>query len=233
MANETATATQTQSEAKPSTEAPATLLTSVSDEPGKQTQTAETQTPPANEKPAEGSEAPAPESKPATEVAKPATGAPEKYEDFKAPEGMQFDPEVITSFSAAAKEANLTQDAAQKLVEKMAPALAQRQLDQVKAIHAEWTEQSKTDAEFGGDKFQENLAIAKKAINAFDPLPEGQKTTPLRTLLDMTGIGNHPEFLRLLIHAGKAISGDTYVGGQQRTITPAATDLLYDKTPKS
>lgn len=233
--NETAQATQPTSEAKPSTEAPATTLATAGGEAGKQTQPTETQKPQATEKPAEGSEKPA-ESKPdgQQQQQQPAAGAPEKYEDFKAPEGMQFDTDVITSFSTAAKKANLSQDAAQTLLAEMAPALAQRQLEQVKAIHTEWTEQSKSDKEFGGEKLKENLATAKKALDAFDPIPEGAKTTTLRKLLDTTGLGNHPEVLRLLFRAGKAVSEDGFVGGRppatEKPKDPAS--VLYDKSPK-
>ena len=39
-------------------------------------------------------------------------GAPEKYE-FKAPEGRNFDNEVINTFSEVAKELNLSQESAQ------------------------------------------------------------------------------------------------------------------------
>ena len=50
-------------------------------------------------------------------------GAPESYE-FKAPEGTQFDDAVIGAFSEVAKELNLPQDQAQKVLDKMAPVIA-------------------------------------------------------------------------------------------------------------
>jgi hypothetical protein len=90
---------------------------------------------------------------------------PEKYE-FKAPEGTEFDPKVIETYSGAAKQAGLSQETAQKLIETMAPALAARQAEQIEAIHTGWTEASKTDKEFGGDKFQENLGVARKGLEA-------------------------------------------------------------------
>ncbi len=51
---------------------------------------------------------------------KKADGAPEKYE-FKAPDGREYDAEVLNNFSEVAKDLNLSQDAAQKLLDKMAP----------------------------------------------------------------------------------------------------------------
>ncbi len=63
---------------------------------------------------------PATESKAAdnvTETKAETPKAPEKYE-FKAPEGREFDSEVVKNFSEVARELNLTQDAAQKILAK-------------------------------------------------------------------------------------------------------------------
>ena len=132
-------------------------------------------------------------------------GAPEKYE-WAAPEGVTLDESVMGSLSEVAKELNLSQDAAQKLVDKMAPAMAQRQAAQVQAMQAEWRESSSGDAEFGGAKLAENMAVAKKALDAF-------ATPEFRQLLEQTGMGNHPEVIRTFYRAGKAISEDGLVSG--------------------
>jgi hypothetical protein len=166
--------------------------------------------------------------KPATEE-KPADtkpeGAPEKYE-FTAPEGKEYDAAVLDTFSEAAKEANLTQDAAQKLLEKVAPALAGRHQEQVDAIRNQWVVDSKADKEFGGDKLQENLGIAKKALDTFGS-PE------FSALLKDSGMGNHPELIRTMYRIGKAISEDSFVSGQpnnKANLNPAT--VLYDNTKK-
>src|SRR5215469_13319641 len=54
---------------------------------------------------------------PKPEPPKPAEGAPEKYSDFKVPEGYQLDPEVNTKASDLFKSMGLSQDSAQKLVD--------------------------------------------------------------------------------------------------------------------
>jgi hypothetical protein len=131
-------------------------------------------------------------------------GAPEKYE-FQAPEGKEFDAEVIGQFSDIAKELNLSQEAAQKLVETMGPKIAERQMAQVEMVRNEWAQQAQADKEFGGDKLQENLAVAKKALDSFGS-PE------LRALLNESGLGNNPEVIRFMYRAGKAISEDSFVG---------------------
>lgn len=131
-------------------------------------------------------------------------GASEKYE-FKPPEGKEFDAELITAFSDVAKELNLTQEAAQKVLDKMAPAMEQRQVQALETMKQSWAEASTNDQEFGGEKLAENLSVAKKALDQF-----GSKE--LRTLLNESGLGNHPEIIRFMFKAGKAISEDKYVG---------------------
>lgn len=135
----------------------------------------------------------------------PAKGAPEVYE-FKAPEGQTFDPEVMNSFSEIAKELNLPQDAAQKMVDKVAPKILERQMQALENVRNEWAESARTDKEFGGDKLNDNLVVAKKALDSFG-------TPELRKLLNESGLGNHPEMIRLMYRAGKAISEDRFVGG--------------------
>lgn len=136
-------------------------------------------------------------------------GAPEKYE-FKAPEGRQFDAEVITSFSEVAKELNLSQEAAQKVLDRVAPKMAERQAAQLEAFRSQWTEASKADKEFGGEKLTENLTVARRALDSFG-------TPELRTLLNESGLGNHPELVRFMFRAGQSISEDRYVGSSTGT----------------
>lgn len=49
-----------------------------------------------------------------------AVGAPEKYE-FKPPEGKNFDNEIITTYSQVARELNLSQASAQKMLDTLGP----------------------------------------------------------------------------------------------------------------
>lgn len=132
-------------------------------------------------------------------------GAPESYA-FKAPEGVSFDDGVIGAFSEVAKELNLPQDAAQKVLDKMAPVIQARQMEQFEAARNQWAEATKADKEFGGEKLDENLATAKKALDTFG-------TPEFRALLNESGLGNHPEVIRVFYRAGKAISEDRFVTG--------------------
>lgn len=131
--------------------------------------------------------------------------APEKYE-FKAPEGVQLDSTTMEKFSEVAKELDMPQEAAQKILETMGPIMAQRQAEMIETVKTDWGNQSKADKEFGGEKLTENLAVAEKALKAFG-------TPELRTLLNQSGLGNHPEIIRAFYRAGKSISVDSFVPG--------------------
>jgi hypothetical protein len=161
---------------------------------------------------------------------KPA-GAPEAYEAFKMPEGYALDEQLLGEFTPVLKELNLSQEAAQKvmdfapkLIEKTVAETQAAVLDQVGlADHATWAASAKADKEFGGEQFAANLATAKKAIDAFG-------TPELRDVLRKTGLGNHPEVLRAFYRAGKAISEDSFVPGGKTTTTESTATRFYDKS---
>ena len=145
---------------------------------------------------------------------------PEKY-DFKLPDDVTVDPAGLEAFSEFAKEAGLSQEAAQGLISKLAPAMQARQAEVVQQLRTSWGDASKADKEFGGEKLSENLAVAKKAMDTFG-------TPELRTLLNETGLGNHPEIIRAFVRAGKAISEDRFVpstGGAAGANRDAAKSL--------
>lgn len=140
---------------------------------------------------------------------KPA-GAPEQYEDFKAPDGVKLDTDAAGEFKSLAKELNLSQEQAQKVADQGAKLMQKwqaQQAQQMSETAAKWATDSQTDKEFGGDKLQENLAVAKKALDTFG-------SPQLKTLLNESGLGNHPEVIRMLFKAGTAISEDRMVGGK-------------------
>lgn len=147
-------------------------------------------------------------------------GAPEKYE-FATPEGMQFDDAVVGAFGEVAKDLNLSQEAAQKILDKVGPVMAAQQNEALQAASTEWAEASKTDKEFGGDKLNENLAVAKKAMDQFAS-PE------LRALLNESALGNNPEVIRMFYRVGKAISEDGFVvGGNAKNSEQTTAQRLY------
>ena len=158
--------------------------------------------------PAAGTTATAPTDATSTPDTKPTEPVvPEAYE-LKMPEGVELDQAATTEFTAIAKELKLDQAAAQKLAD-IGAKMAQRQADAHAQLVETWTEQVKTDKEIGGDKLAENLGVARKAIDTFGS-PE------LKALLNSTGLGNHPEVVKLAFKVGKAISEDGFVSGSPK-----------------
>jgi hypothetical protein len=133
-------------------------------------------------------------------------GAPDAY-DFKAPEGIDVDGGVFEKFSEVAKGLNLSQDKAQSVIDTMTPIIAARQKARLEAAVVQWEADARADAEYGGAKLDENLALANKALNAF-------ATPALHALLKESGLSNHPEIVRLFYRAGKAIGEDGFVAGR-------------------
>jgi len=137
-------------------------------------------------------------------------GAPDKYEFnaqvADAPD--ELDPEVLTAFGEVAKELNLPQDSAQKVLDKVAPVIQARQAKVVEEAKIGWANDAKSDEEFGGENLNANLEIAKSSLKAFG-------TDALTNLLQESGLGNHPEVIRFMYRAGKAISEDAYVGNSE------------------
>ena len=137
-------------------------------------------------------------------------GAPENYEfNSKVADAPQeLDSEVLTAFGDVAKELNLPQEDAQKVLDKVAPVIQERQAKMLEQVRADWASESQSDEEFGGEALNENLNVAKQALDAFG-------TDAFKSLLQETGFGNHPEIIRFMYRAGKAISEDSYVGNSQ------------------
>ena len=150
-------------------------------------------------------------------------GAPEHYA-FRQVDGVRLSDEVMGKFSEAAKALNLPQAAAQHMLDEVAPVIARQQHAAVHALNAEWVSQVKADKELGGDKLQQNLAIARRARDAFG-------TDGLRTLLKESPLGNHPEMIRFFVRAGQAISEDTFVSGGAKPSSGGkdAASVLYGK----
>lgn len=159
-------------------------------------------------------------------------GAPEAYEDFTVEEGAVPDPATVDSFKALAKDLNLSQENAQKVYDlgvAMSKQWAEQQTAVLQQAKTEWADLTKSDTEIGGDKFDANLAVAKRGIEQFG-------TPELRTLLDESGLGNHPEVVRFFYRAGKAIGDDNFVPSG-RTAPPSGSSearhasTLYPNQP--
>jgi len=145
-------------------------------------------------------------------------GAPDTY-DLKTPEGFEVNPEIKGEFETTAKEIGLSQEGASKLVELQGKLYA-RQAEAVATQITEWGKQVKGDKELGGNDHDAKMGKAIAFRDAFF-------TPEVKTLLDKTGLGNHPEIVRGFYRAGEAMGeAITHKGGASTGKQDAAT-ILY------
>jgi len=151
-----------------------------------------------------------------SEQAKPSEEAQPKAESEKPseieykltpPEGVTLDPEAESEIISVAKELGLKNEGAQKLLDQrlgLVSKIKQELSDSVEAQKNAWKEQLLADKEIGGDNLQKNLAFVAKARDQF-------ASKELVSFLDQTGLGGHPELVKLLYKVGKSISEDAVI----------------------
>jgi hypothetical protein len=141
-------------------------------------------------------------------------GAPEKYQPFTVPEGVTLSEESVTELTGIAKELNLDQAQAQKVADLLAKTeekYGEKQaIERLNEKGREWEQLVKSDKTLGGKKLDENLAVAKKAVDAF-------ATPALRKMMEETRFGNHPEVVRLFHKVGQAMSEDKVLIGVRQS----------------
>lgn len=156
---------------------------------------------PAGESLLTGEEAPA---EPAQEAV-----VPEAYE-IAPGEGYEVTPEIMEVVSPLFKKYNLTQEGAQELanahmdiMKKQSEAAEKFRTDMIQG----WVKEIKNDPEFGGSKFNENMAMARRGLRAISPSGEGK--TALTELLEASGMGNHPEIIKAFARVGRMVKEDS------------------------
>lgn len=136
---------------------------------------------------------------------------PESYGDFDTG-GLPVDQAQADAFKALAAKVGLSKEAAQQLVSFRAEQIKAESAAR-EAMAAEWVNTAKTDKEYGGANFTKSLAIADRGLAQFG-------TPELRTLLEQTGLGNHPEMVRFAYRAGLTVTEPGPVGAT----APAGAD---------
>lgn len=164
-------------------------------------------------------------------------GAPGEYTDFAFPEGFQVEETKLTEFKSFAKELNLSQENAQKLIDfdmQRQKAAQESMMQGYQNQLAQWKDATMSDAEMREGGLDANLTASQKAVEVF-------ATDELRALLNPyhpeknpngMGLGNHPEVVRLFKRIGKAISEDSVVlpsGNDTGNEPRNREDVLYGK----
>lgn len=159
---------------------------------------------------------------------KAANSAPETYADFTLPEGFEMDADTLGAFKGLAKELNISQASAQKLID-MQTALSTKQAEAYQAAvvkqSQDWISAIKNDPELGGANLEKSAANALKVIQAF-----GDES--LTTLLNESGLGNHPALFKFCHRLSAAISEDKFVipGNQAASGRKSNEEVFYGKS---
>lgn len=135
---------------------------------------------------------------------KPLHGAPEAYEAFEVPEGVKPDEASLTRFHDLARELNLSQAGAQKLVDmqlqymgQMAEQQRQAWADQME----QWVDEVKKDPVVGGVKYKHAMADCRAVLSKFGG-PE------LGATLKQYGFDNYLPMVKFITAVAKATGVD-------------------------
>lgn len=162
-------------------------------------------------------------------------GAPEKYEVFKAPEGYEFTADGLTEVNGVFKELNLSQEQGQRLMDMY----GKNMLDAAEAPYnlyldtrKTWREEIASDPIIGSGHQAEVKADIGRAIATLPP----EVGAAFRKAMDVTGVGDHPDFVRgfnifaKAINEGKPVKGaNPSPLGQDRPNqqAPTAAQAIY------
>jgi len=140
--------------------------------------------------------------------------------EFTLPDGFTANEELTGDLKALAKENGLSKEAAQKFAD-LGVKMQQQQADQWQAQVDQWAEDVKADKDIGGEKFEQNISLAKQALDKFG----GQD---LKDLLQSTGFGNHPAIVKAFYNIGKSVSNDVLVvsNGSSKETKDAASVMF-------
>lgn len=161
---------------------------------------------------------------------------PEAYE-LTFSEGVTADAATIEEATPLLKELNLSNEQAQKFVPiieahtERAIKARDAQIDQfITEQRKGWLDAAKSDEQIGGKNWDATIVDAAKALDRFGAV----KGSEFRGLLDQTGLGNHPEMIRMFAAIGKAISEDTDFPRASGANAPAQSreEILYPSMTK-
>ena len=154
---------------------------------------------------------------------------PEKY-DLKLADGSLLDPASIEMIATFAKEQGLSNEAAQAILDREHEAITSfntTQENQFNERKSQWVETLKADKELGGDNFKKTAILSNRVI-------EQHASPEFKQLLASSGLGNHPELVRVFSRVAKELGyADSFVtGGGNPSDQKSLSDRLYDKTAK-
>lgn len=151
--------------------------------------------------------------------------------EFKFADGAVVPDEAKTAAEAFAKQHNLPPEAAadlSKLMSDSSLAWPAKHQEELQTLFTGWANEAKADPEIGGEHFEANVALANKAVGMFG----NEKFTKL---LADTGLGLHPEMVRVFHKIGKLISEDSVAGAINglEHAQKSAAQIMYPNQPST
>lgn len=134
----------------------------------------------------------------------------EEAYDLQLPEKSVLTKTDLERIVADAKARGLSKEEAQKLVERDSTTLMSyvaQQEEKYKLAQTQWLEATKSDKELGGENLQRTADSAKRVLDRFG-------SQELKDALNETGLGNHPELIRVFARIGKLMANDSFVVAQ-------------------
>jgi hypothetical protein len=168
---------------------------------------------------------------------------PETYElkPFKIGEGddaaeVQIDAALLEEATPLFKEAGLTQQQLDKLAPvalKLEEKFMERQQEAFAAVKTDWAKATKDDPEIGGKNMKATIDNVAKALDFLGHPSvkdkDGNETDPFRQLVNHTGVGNHPEFVRAFAKIGALASEDGALprGDKGAAVQKSREEILF------
>lgn len=146
--------------------------------------------------------------------------------EIKKPDGSLLDAALAEKIVSFSKENKLSNAQAQAIYDRenaAVTAFATDQENQYNERKSQWVDAVKNDKEIGGDNFKTNITNSSNLLKKFAS-PEFIKT------LDDTGLGNHPELIRIFSRIAKTMQPDSFVNGSAIQQGKSTAEVLYDKT---
>lgn len=150
--------------------------------------------------------------------------APEVIYDLKLPDGSLLNDGLVEKFKAYAKENKFSKDQAQAFLNRENQVIADWEAAKKENLAKQadiWINDVKADKEIGGDKFNENVELAKRVVHRY-------ASKNLIDSLNNTGLGNHPELIRVFAKIGKEMGEDKLVlGGSAQKKPPKSIEEVF------
>lgn len=146
--------------------------------------------------------------------------APEGFEDFQ----EEFD--AFASHMDPWLKANPNATPREILLEagrRQAELVSQQSTQASEAFNAQlqsWENEAKADAEIGGENYDANVAVARKAIETFG-------NDAFKQVLNESGMGNHPEVIRFAMKAGAALKEAPVLRGDGAAPAKSFAEKVY------